>query len=57
LFSYPPHLIIERIKKDVSERFKEMLITSQDNACYGKDIATSLPQPLNEFVKLRESFL
>jgi len=41
LRSNPIHQIIERVKQDLDSGAKEVWLTSQDTACYGKDINTS----------------
>ena len=56
LKSYRPSSIIERIKKDVRDGFKEFWITSQDNGCYGFDIGTDLAELLNTIVKIDGNF-
>jgi len=56
LKSYRPSSIIERIKEDVKNGFKEFWITSQDNACYGFDIGTNLAELLNAIVKIEGNF-
>jgi MiaB-like tRNA modifying enzyme len=57
LKSYRPSYIIERIKEDVKNGFKEFWITSQDNGCYGFDIRTNLTELLNAIVKIEGNFL
>jgi len=42
LRSYPVNEIVERVKQDLGYGAKEIWLTSQDTACYGKDIATNL---------------
>jgi MiaB-like tRNA modifying enzyme len=56
LKSYRPSSIIERIKEDVKNGFKEFWITSQDNGCYGFDIGTNLAELLNAIVKIEGNF-
>jgi MiaB-like tRNA modifying enzyme len=56
LKSYRPSSIIERIKDDVKNGFKEFWITSQDNGCYGFDIGTNLAELLNAIVKIEGNF-
>lgn len=56
LKSYRPSSIIERIKKDVKNGFKEFWITSQDNGCYGFDIGTNLAELLGAIVKIDGNF-
>ena len=56
LKSYRPSSIIERIKEDLKNGFKEFWITSQDNGCYGFDIGTNLAELLNAIVKIEGNF-
>jgi len=42
LRSYLVDEIVERVKQDLVSGAKEVWLTSQDTACYGKDIGTSL---------------
>jgi len=44
LRSYSIKEIVERIRKDLADGVKEFWLTSQDTACYGRDIGTSLPE-------------
>lgn len=46
LRSYTVGEIIERVKLDLSSGVREFWLTSQDTACYGLDIGTSLPELL-----------
>ncbi|MFA5364952.1 MAG: tRNA (N(6)-L-threonylcarbamoyladenosine(37)-C(2))-methylthiotransferase [Candidatus Bathyarchaeia archaeon] len=43
LRSYTVDEVVQRVKHDLSLGFKEFWLTSQDTACYGKDIGTDLP--------------
>ena len=56
LFSYPEEKIIENIKSDLSRGCKEIWITSQDNAAYGLDSGTNLPNLLKKILNLDSSF-
>ncbi len=56
LKSYSPSSIIERIKLDLKEGFREFWITSQDNACYGFDLGTNLAELLNEIRGIEGKF-
>ncbi|MEM2419706.1 MAG: tRNA (N(6)-L-threonylcarbamoyladenosine(37)-C(2))-methylthiotransferase [Candidatus Bathyarchaeia archaeon] len=47
LRSYSVDEVIERVKWDLADGVKEFWLTSQDTACYGLDIGTSLPELLN----------
>jgi MiaB-like tRNA modifying enzyme len=42
LRSYTPKEITQRVEKDLTAGIKEFWITSQDTACYGRDISTNL---------------
>ncbi len=57
LFSYPKELILERVKKAVSEGVKEIWITSQDNGAYGLDIKTNLAELLEEICRVNGDFM
>ena len=41
LRSNPIEEIVERVKQDLVSGAKEIWLTSQDTACYGKDIETN----------------
>jgi len=56
LFSYPKSLILERIKRAVSEGVREVWITSQDSGAYGMDIGTNLAELLREIVEIDGGF-
>lgn len=56
LRSYPVHEIIERIRLDLADGVKEFWITSQDTACYGKDIGSSLPKLLESICAVNGVF-
>jgi len=57
LKSFRPSSIIERIKKDLKEGFKEFWITSQDNGCYGFDLNVNLAELLKKIVELDGEFI
>ena len=57
LFSYPKDLIVERIRRAVSEGVREVWITSQDNGAYGMDIGTDLAELIGEIVRVDGEFL
>jgi MiaB/RimO family radical SAM methylthiotransferase len=42
LRSYPIAKLVEKVQQDVAAGMKELWITSQDAACYGRDINTNL---------------
>ncbi len=57
LFSYPEERIIESIKQDINSGCKEIWITSQDNASYGKENNEyNLPELLNKIIKIKGNF-
>lgn len=56
LRSYHIHEIVERIRLDLDEGVKEFWITSQDTACYGKDIGSSLPMLLESICAVNGAF-
>ncbi len=48
LFSYPIYVIVESVRKAVSEGVKEFWLTSQDNGCYGFDRQQNIADLINE---------
>lgn len=56
LRSYPVNEIVERAKQDLASGAKEIWLTSQDTACYGKDIATNLPDLMRRICEIEEKF-
>jgi len=52
LGSYAPEEIIARAEQSFSEGVCEIWLTSEDTGAYGRDIGTSLPQLLQELVKV-----
>ena len=48
LRSYGVREIVERVERDLNSGVREVWLTSQDNACYGKDIGTNLVGLLEE---------
>jgi threonylcarbamoyladenosine tRNA methylthiotransferase CDKAL1 len=56
LRSYKIPEILERIKFDLASGVREFWITSQDVACYGKDVQTNLVSLLDELVALEGDF-
>jgi len=56
LFSYPIEDIIETIKHELNSGAKEIWLTSQDTGCYGLDKGTSLPELLEEILKIEKKF-
>ena len=48
--------VVERVHRDVGCGVKEFWLTSQDTACYGKDIGTSLPELLQQVCKVEGRF-
>jgi MiaB-like tRNA modifying enzyme len=56
LRSYSIREIIERVKCDLNSGAREVWLTSQDTACYGKDIGTTLISLLDEICKIDGEF-
>jgi MiaB-like tRNA modifying enzyme len=56
LRSYTIKEVIERVRKDLAAGAKEVWITSQDTACYGRDIGTNLAALLNALGDVEGSF-
>jgi len=57
LRSYQTNEIVERVKRDLASGAKEVWLTSQDTACYGKDIATNLADLLRRICEIEGKFL
>jgi len=56
LRSYGIREIVERVEADVEAGTKEFWVTSQDTACYGRDIGTNLAQLLNAVTEVEGDF-
>jgi len=56
LRSNPIPEIVERVKQDLDTGAKEVWLTSQDTACYGKDIDTSLAELLRRVCEIEGNF-
>lgn len=56
LRSNPIDEIVERVKQDLDSGAKEVWLTSQDTACYGKDIGTSLADLLRRICEIEGDF-
>lgn len=56
LRSYETDEIVGRVKQDLVSGAKEIWFTSQDTACYGRDIATNLVDLLGQVCKLQRRF-
>ncbi|MFA5887743.1 MAG: tRNA (N(6)-L-threonylcarbamoyladenosine(37)-C(2))-methylthiotransferase [Candidatus Nanoarchaeia archaeon] len=56
LVSYPIEDILKEARQCIKENCKEIWITAQDTGCYGIDIGKTLPQLLNEIIKLDGDF-
>lgn len=56
LRSYSVAEIVERIECDLASGAKETWLTSQDTACYGKDIATSLSDLMKRICEIEGKF-
>ncbi len=52
LKSYPEQDIIKKVELSVSMGHKEIRITAQDTAAYGKDRGTDLPELLNKIIQI-----
>ncbi len=51
LRSYAISEIVERVEADVDRGFREVWLTAQDTACYGRDIGTDLAELLGSCVQ------
>jgi threonylcarbamoyladenosine tRNA methylthiotransferase CDKAL1 len=56
LRSHPVPEIVERVKQDLDSDAKEVWLTSQDTACYGKDIDTNLAELLRRVCEIEGNF-
>ena len=56
LRSYSVDEIVERVKHDLVSGAKEVWLTSQDTACYGRDIGTNLAQLLRSVCEVEGNF-
>jgi len=56
LRSYQTNEIVERVKRDLASGAKEIWLTSQDTACYGKEIATNLTDLLRRICEIEGKF-
>lgn len=52
LISYPIEELITEFRKRIEGGAKEILITAQDTACYGRDTGTDLPKLLRTMLEL-----
>jgi MiaB-like tRNA modifying enzyme len=57
LRSYSINEVVERVKDDLASGAREVWLTSQDMACYGRDIGVTLADLLEEICKIKENFL
>lgn len=56
LRSYKISDVVERVKRDLALGVKEVWVTSQDTACYGRDIGTNLAELLNALTHVEGNF-
>ncbi len=56
LRSYSINEVVERVKRDVAAGAREFWVTSQDTACYGRDIGTNLATLLKAVVAIEGDF-
>jgi MiaB-like tRNA modifying enzyme len=56
LRSYTVNEVTEQVRRDLTARAKEFWVTSQDTACYGRDIDTNLAALLNALGALEGDF-
>ncbi len=57
LRSYGVEEILKKVKADLDDGVHEFWLTSQDTACYGRDIATNLPNLLEHVCSVEGDFL
>jgi threonylcarbamoyladenosine tRNA methylthiotransferase CDKAL1 len=56
LRSYPVKEVVERVQKDIAAGAKELWVTSQDMACYGRDVGTNLAELLKAVCNVEGDF-
>jgi len=56
LRSYGVEEIVERMKEDLHTGLQEFWLTSQDTACYGRDIGTNLAELLDAICRVKGNF-
>ncbi|MEM3090861.1 MAG: tRNA (N(6)-L-threonylcarbamoyladenosine(37)-C(2))-methylthiotransferase [Candidatus Bathyarchaeia archaeon] len=56
LRSYSIEEIIERVKADLASGVREFWLTSQDTACYGRDLGTNLAELIDAICAVDEDF-
>jgi MiaB-like tRNA modifying enzyme len=56
LRSYSVEAITGRLKKDLSQGMREVWLTSQDTACYGRDLGTNLAHLLDVVCSIKGDF-
>jgi threonylcarbamoyladenosine tRNA methylthiotransferase CDKAL1 len=56
LRSYSLNEVVKRFERDVATGIKEFWVTSQDTACYGRDIGTNLAALLKEVTAVEGDF-
>ena len=56
LRSYRVEELVKRVKRDLNSGAREIWLTSQDTACYGRDINTNLADLLRAISKIRGQF-
>ena len=56
LRSFPVKSIVREVERALEQGYREIQLTSQDTAVYGRDISTSLPELLGELVDLPYEF-
>jgi MiaB-like tRNA modifying enzyme len=56
LRSYSVEEITERLKKDLLQGMREVWLTSQDTACYGRDLGTNLAHLLDAVCSIKGDF-
>ncbi|MEM0359316.1 MAG: tRNA (N(6)-L-threonylcarbamoyladenosine(37)-C(2))-methylthiotransferase [Candidatus Hadarchaeales archaeon] len=56
LRSFPPEKLVEEVREAVGKGYREILLTSQDNAAYGRERGWDLPSLLGEIVRVEGKF-
>ncbi|OKY78451.1 MAG: 2-methylthioadenine synthetase [Candidatus Methanohalarchaeum thermophilum] len=56
LFSFPEKDVVEKVEELVEKGAKEIQITAQDTAAYGRDIGSDLPSLIDKITDLNKDF-
>lgn len=57
LISKPPEMIMKETHQALADGCKQLWLTAQDTASYGKDIGTNLPELLTQIIQIPRDFI